>query len=70
MGDHFSKGCSTRLRILRLDLSGGPNFLVFVVHRVVPAKLAIRKSDGLVLSGKSERRFPDRVMLRRIPQHA
>jgi hypothetical protein len=33
-------------------LRDGPNFLVVVVHRVVSAKLATRKSDGFVLSGK------------------
>jgi hypothetical protein len=38
----FAPGFSLRRR---------PNFLVLVVHRVVPAKLATRKSDGFILSG-------------------
>jgi hypothetical protein len=37
------------------SLRGGPNFFVLMVHRVVPAKLATRKSDGFVLSGKRSR---------------
>jgi hypothetical protein len=35
-----------------VSLRGGPNFPVLVVHRVVPAKLATRKSDGFILRGK------------------
>src|SRR5262249_46667138 len=44
-----------------LSLRGGPNFLVLVVHRVVPAKLAIRKSDGFVLIGKRSHRLAARA---------
>jgi hypothetical protein len=39
----------------------GPNFPVLVVHRVVPAKLATRKSDGFVLSGKRSHRLAARA---------
>jgi hypothetical protein len=38
--------------IHRRGFSLWPNFFVLMVHRVVPAKLATRKSDGFVLSGK------------------
>ena len=43
------------------SLRGGPNFLVLVVHRVVPAKLATRKSDGFVLIGKRSHRLAARA---------
>jgi hypothetical protein len=44
-----------------LSLRGGPNFLVLVVNRVVPAKLAIRKSDGFVIIGKRSHRLGARA---------
>jgi hypothetical protein len=40
------------MNFLKSPLRGGPNFPVLVIHGVVPAKLATRKSDGFVLSGK------------------
>jgi ABC-type uncharacterized transport system substrate-binding protein len=43
------------------SLRVGPNFLVPVVHRVVPAKLATRKSDGFVLIGKRSHRLAARA---------
>jgi hypothetical protein len=45
-------GCGSRASGARGLLRGRPNFPVLVVHRVVPAKLATRKSDGFILSGK------------------
>ncbi|SRR6266516_2850431 len=48
-------------RTANFSLWGGPNFLVLVVHRVVPAKLATRKSDGFVLIGKRSHRLAARA---------
>jgi len=47
------------------SLWGGPNFLVLVVHRVVTAKLAARKSDGLVLLVENARTGPLRARMTR-----
>src|SRR6516162_10333452 len=41
-GRGFAQRATSARRVLR----DGPNFPVLVVHRVVPAKLATRKSDG------------------------
>jgi hypothetical protein len=49
------------IRTASFSLRGGPNFLVPVVHRVVPAKLATRKSDGFVLSCKRTHRLAART---------
>ena len=49
------------IRTASFSLRGGPNFLVLVVHRVVPAKLATRKSDGFVLIGKRSHRLAARA---------
>jgi hypothetical protein len=48
------------IRTARFSLRGGPNFLVLVVHRIVPAELATRKSDGFVLIGKRSHRLAAR----------
>src|SRR6476661_7575857 len=44
-----------------LSLGRRPNFSVLVVYRVVPAKLATRKSDGFVLIGKRSHRLAARA---------
>jgi hypothetical protein len=44
-----------------LSLGCRPNFSVLVVYRVVPAKLATRKSDGFVLIGKRSHRLAARA---------
>ena len=44
-----------------LSLGCRPNFSVLVVYRVVPAKLATRKSDGFALSGKCSHRLAARA---------
>ena len=59
---HCAKGGSlSRVHGEGFSLRGGPNFLVLVVHRVVPAKLATGKSDGFVLIGKRSHRLAARA---------
>src|SRR5262249_53967442 len=52
-GRAFAQRATSARRVMR----DGPNFPVLVVHRVVPAKLATRKFDGFVLSGKRSHRL-------------
>src|SRR5262245_20777187 len=48
-------------RTANFSLGGGPNFLVLVVHCVVPPKLATRKSDGFVFIGERSHRLAARA---------
>src|SRR5919108_2306218 len=52
------------------SLSNRPDFLLLVIYRVLPAKLATRKSDGLVLSGERSHRPAPRAHNATCPRHS